>query len=129
LSLIVCAVAQAKGNLIVAEREKQLSLDTRITARTRQALETYAAAVRQHLTEPLRAWALGCQDPLARNAGTELASVCGLVHQISPMIHELQGRSLESLLQGGPDVLPSGLFAQFLRLGERFGSLLRDLQG
>ncbi len=116
---------------VSAELQRCLAADrdlSYITPRTRQATENYRAVVRRCLTDPLRAWALERHDPMVKNAGTELASVCELVHQLSPVLHELQGRALESLLQGGPDLLPPSLLTQFLRLNACSSSLLRELK-
>lgn len=100
----------------------------RSSHRVRMALHRYEALVQQDLIAPLYAWAMASDDPVVRNAGVELASVCGLIHRMTPGLHELQRSQLDRALRTEGELIPAALFEQYLKLLNRLGSLIRDLR-
>jgi len=107
----------------LAERrgERQLSGDVRT------ALSNYKKLTRRDLIEPLMRWALEHPDPPIRVAGLELANVCSLLHQLSPVLHELQERELEACLIKDQGDDTEDLFPRFTQLSIRMASLLSSL--
>jgi hypothetical protein len=93
----------------------------------RDLVRAYDALVQRDLVAPLQAWALASDDPAFRNAGMELATVAGLLHRLSPRLHELTARQLERPDGRDGDFLPRDLLAQYLQLNNRFAILLKNL--
>jgi hypothetical protein len=87
----------------------------------------YEEAVRRDLVAPLQTWALANPDPVIRNAGVELARTFHLLHAMSPLLQDIQRRHLQGSLTGELEALPPRMFDQYLKLGTRLGSLMRDI--
>lgn len=120
-------------SLLAVQEELQASLAEdrahgRSSHRVQTALHRYEALVQQDLIAPLYAWAMASDDPVVRNAGVELASVCGLIHRMTPGLHELQRSQLHRALRTEGELIPAALFEQYLKLLNRLGSLMRDLR-
>jgi hypothetical protein len=116
---------KAKADLLVAFADNRFHEN--ISNNVRNAIRVYETAVQDELIKPLQEWALASNDPAIRAAGMELATVCALLHQISPLLHDLLARNLENVGGTLGDVDPSKVLSQYLLLTGRFGSLLRDL--
>ena len=95
--------------------------------RVRRALSVYEAMVQRDLVAPLQGWALEDSDPVIRNAGAELAAVCGLIHRLSPILADLQGARFERARGGDVEMLPAKALTPYLALIGRFSGLMRDL--
>jgi hypothetical protein len=98
----------------------------RMSDRVRWLRRTYESRVHQDLIAPLLNWALASDEVVVRNAGTELAEVCAMLHGIGPSLYDLLCRQLEGSAQG-IDVDCSKILSQYLRLGSRQTALQRDL--
>lgn len=121
------------ANLIEAQAEllESLAMDRmagRLTERIQAAREAYETLVEEELIAPLQGWALASADPVIRNAGMELASVCRQLHQIGPALHELQTRQWNVALTGAQMSSSHWLFEEYLQLGRQLGSITRDIQ-
>jgi hypothetical protein len=95
--------------------------------RVRRAMRIYEEMVQRDLIGPLEEWALQSDDPVVRNAGTQLAAVCGLLHQMSPLLADLQAGRFERARGGDADLVPGKTLTHYLTLTARLGSLMRDL--
>jgi len=122
----------APGNLIAAQAQLLEGLtddriDRRISDRVRNARRTYEGLVEQELIQPLQTWALANTDPVIRNAGMDLATICRLLHRLSPTLHELQARLSTDMLERSEGSRKGDVFKEYLQLSKRLGCLIKDL--
>jgi hypothetical protein len=96
--------------------------------RARKALPVYEEMVQRDLIAPLQEWAKNSPDPIIRNAGLQLASVCNLLHESSPLLASLQSSQFERAWRGDGELIPEKLLAQYLALIARFSNLVQDLR-
>jgi len=115
----------AQANLLAALADDRTAGPS--SQRLERAWAIYQSMVQRDLIAPLEQWARASADPVHRNAGVALASVCGLLHQMSPLLLNLQGRRSLRALEGDAELLPAKSLAQYLSLISRLGGLIRDL--
>jgi hypothetical protein len=118
-------VVEARARLL--EQLKEDRRERRASPRTHKALAAYETLTRRDLIEPLQHWALASTDPVLRNLGVELGNVCALLHQIAPILHELQARDLEQALTRDMVPTKAGLLQQYTQLSARLARLLTHL--
>jgi hypothetical protein len=88
----------------------------------RQALREYERQAERELIRPLLDWALTNPDPVARNAGMELAYVSRQMHKMKPWLEEELSFEGEAFFRRKysrpPDLLSAyhELFGRFMRL-------------
>jgi hypothetical protein len=121
-----------QGGYVAARAELLAALADDRTAggqghRVRRARGAYEEMVQRDLIAPLREWALESTDPVIRNAGTQLADVSGLLHQLGPLLADLQAGRFERARGGDADPVPGKTLTDYLALTARLGSLMRDL--
>jgi len=117
---------EAQSALITRLKEERSK--TAFSQRVHSAICTFEKLTRRNLIAPLQQWALEDPDPAIRNADWELANVCSLLHQLSPMLHEQQQRELETYLTNSREEVPRHqLFAQYMQLSIRLSRLLTNL--
>jgi hypothetical protein len=93
---------------------------------TRAAARTYDTWVWHDLVAPLVALARMQRDPLLMNAMAELANVSGLLHRLSPTLHDLQSRALDGArARGRGEEDTHALFLQHGQLSVRLAALLK----
>jgi hypothetical protein len=90
-------------------------------------MRIYEEMVQRDLIAPLQEWALQSDDPVVRNAGTQMAAVCGLLHQMSPLLADCQAGRFERARGGDAELVPGEVLTPYLTLTARLGSLMRDL--
>jgi hypothetical protein len=105
------------------DRERQ-----QLSVSTLLAREDHTAACRRELTDPLRAWAAAGEDPVTQNAGAQMASLYDLLHQMAPMVRELQLRQLDQALTGSADRVSTATIRQYLDLCRQASTQIRDLR-
>jgi hypothetical protein len=82
--------------------------------------------VRRDLIGPLQEWALASTDPVVRNACAEFATICALLHAMSPVLQEVVAAQLHDAWAADGDRVPK-LFAHYLQLSGRFAGLAKAL--
>jgi hypothetical protein len=92
-----------------------------------RAILTYEGVSRRDLVLPLQQWALAHPDPVVRNLGTELATICTLLHRISPSLQETLADRLAYPWTSEGGAVPPQLLAQYLQLSARFAGLVKVL--
>jgi hypothetical protein len=112
-----------------AELLKQLAADRgQLSPRARAAMAKHRELLEQDLIRPLRDWAQTKEDPVMMSTGDELASLTAMLHEISPLAHELLRRQSEMGWEGGAGPKLTGVLTEYLQLLARQGALLRDLR-
>jgi len=94
----------------------------------REAQARYSELVERDLIRPLRDWARASDHPVIQSAGEELASVCAMLHEMSPFVQELLRQQTTMALEAGAELSLAGPLPQYLQLMNRQGALMRDLQ-
>jgi hypothetical protein len=95
--------------------------------RVRRAMSIYEEIVQRDLIAPLQTWALDNSDPVFQSAGIELATVCGLLHRMSPLLADSQSARFERARNEDIELLPPKTLTQYLALIDRFSILMRNL--
>jgi hypothetical protein len=109
-------VANLAGSWVDGSQEREV----------REAKRVYEEIVRRDLVRPLQEWALASADPVIRNTGAELASLCALLHEISPSLQAVVGDQLR--YARGLDGDSGGkLLARYLQVSARFARLVKTL--
>jgi hypothetical protein len=99
----------------------------RTSDRVPAARRTYEDLIECQLIAPLQTWALTHDDPVIRNMGYDLATVCRELHRMGPQLHELLARRREKALAGTNDPMTDKVLKEYLQLSKRLGSIARDL--
>jgi hypothetical protein len=117
---------KARANLV-----RLLGEDRRcggVSEGTRAAARAHEERVQRDLIEPLLEWAWRERDPVVRNLGVELASVCEQLHRATPVLHALQASALErGAGRGGGEETTHPLVIEHARQSAQLASLLKAL--
>lgn len=91
------------------------------------SLAEYNSTVERELVETLIQWACRSHNPVIRVAGAQLAEVVALLHRIAPRLHVLQMQRFAESTCGNCASLESPLFAEYMRLMDRFSRLTGEI--